>query len=293
MRPQLSLIIPFYGTADKKMLERCLASIYCQDLKTEDYEIILADDQGKGLGGARNNGIRKAQGEYILFIDADDYLFPNALSRCISLLTHRPDMLSFGYQKVSHSNESPRKNKYEQYKMYPSGAAFMNEHNFMGTAWRHLFLREWLLKYQLTFSENTFHEDEAFMAKAYFHAQTTIITDWLVYAYYQCPQSILHRQDNICRIKRIQDFRLILTSLQTYLKEHAEASQLQKQALQRRIHFLTIDYIIQLKRNHCSLSTYYQVINELKKNGLLPLPLKKYSWKYSIARVIINLFASL
>ena len=87
MRPQLSLIIPFYGTADKKMLERCLASIYCQDLKTEDYEIILADDQGKGLGGARNNGIRKAQGEYILFIDADDYLFPNALSRCCLLYT--------------------------------------------------------------------------------------------------------------------------------------------------------------------------------------------------------------
>ncbi|WP_455584112.1 glycosyltransferase family 2 protein [Bacteroides sp.] len=293
MKPQLSIVIPFYGTADKNMLERCLASIHHQRLDAENYEVIIADDEGKGLGGARNRGMQKAQGEYLLFIDADDYLFPDTLLQCISLLTsHHPDMLSFGYQQVSSSGEIPKNKQELKYEIYPSGAAFMNEHNFMGTAWRHFFLREWLLNHQLTFSENTFHEDEAFIAKAYFHARTTVITNLTVYAYYQCPHSILHKQDDICRAKRIHDFRQILTSLQEFLKENPKASQLQQQALQRRIHFLTIDYIIQLIRNHRLLSTYSQVVIELKENEFLPLPRKRYSWKYSIARTIINLFAN-
>lgn len=58
------------------MLERCIASIRNQGMETEDYEILIEDDNGKGLGGARNIGIGKARGEYLLFIDADDYLFP-------------------------------------------------------------------------------------------------------------------------------------------------------------------------------------------------------------------------
>lgn len=292
MKTKLSIIIPFYGTADQNMLERCLLSIHTQDLDSKYYEVIIADDNGKGLGGARNNGMSKAHGQYLLFIDADDYLFPNVLSDCLSILTQQqPDMLSFGYQKVSHSNETPKNKKNEKYKIYPSGAAFMNENNFMGTAWRHFFQREWILNYQLAFSENAYHEDEAFVAKAYFYAKKTIVTNRLVYAYYQCPHSILHKQDKISRIKRIQDFRNILNSLQEFHKENINTSQLQQKALLRRIHFLTIDYIIQLIHNHYPLSAYSRVIAELKENKFLPLPSKKYSWKYTLAKTIINLFA--
>ena len=134
MKPLLSIIIPFYGTADKKMLERCIASIRNQGMETEDYEILIEDDNGKGLGGARNIGIGKARGEYLLFIDADDYLFPGMLAQCMVLLTQHPDMISFGFQQVSHSNETVRSKEEATSKTYPTGAAFMNEHNFMGTA---------------------------------------------------------------------------------------------------------------------------------------------------------------
>lgn len=153
------------------MLERCIASIRNQGMETEDYEILIEDDNGKGLGGARNIGIGKARGEYLLFIDADDYLFPGMLAQCMVLLTQHPDMISFGFQQVSHSNETVRSKEEATSKTYPTGAAFMNEHNFMGTAWRHLFLKEWLLKHRLVFPENAYHEDEAFVAKAYFHAR--------------------------------------------------------------------------------------------------------------------------
>lgn len=294
MELKLSIIIPFYGSADQNMLNRCLASVHNQGMDIRNYEVIVADDGGKGLGGARNIGIRKAQGKYLLFIDADDYLFPNTLSQCIKLLTsYNPDMLSFGHQQVSQSNEHPKNIQNTKYEIYSSGATYMNKHNFMGSAWRHLFLKEWLLNNKLTFTENVYHEDEAFIAKAYFHAGITIVTNLVVYAYYQHSNSILHKQNHSYCLKRIHDFELILISLREYLNNSPTSSLLQQDALQRRIHFLTIDYIIQLYRNHCTYTTIRCNIKKLIQLQYLPLPAKKYSWKYSVTRIIINLFSRL
>lgn len=53
MSPFISIVIPFYGTADPVLLQRCLYSIRQQWMEEGSYEIIVADDNGKGLGGAR------------------------------------------------------------------------------------------------------------------------------------------------------------------------------------------------------------------------------------------------
>ncbi|MFR9263683.1 MAG: glycosyltransferase family 2 protein [Bacteroides cellulosilyticus] len=60
MTPFISIIIPFYGTADPVLLQRCITSIREQGMEEGSYEIIVADDNGKGLGGARNRGIGRA-----------------------------------------------------------------------------------------------------------------------------------------------------------------------------------------------------------------------------------------
>lgn len=102
MNPQLSIIIPFYGKADKTLLQYCIDSINNQAIPLEKYELIIADGNGKnlGAGAARNNGILQANGEYILFVDADDYLFPNSLLHCLDFLEkEHPDVLSFKFQK--------------------------------------------------------------------------------------------------------------------------------------------------------------------------------------------------
>ena len=60
MNPMLSIIIPFYGNANQRLLNRCIHSIQNQNLPQDSYEIIVADDNGKEVGGARNNGDRKS-----------------------------------------------------------------------------------------------------------------------------------------------------------------------------------------------------------------------------------------
>ena len=86
MNVKLSFIIPFYGNANKELLNRCIKSIKNQGIKDSDYEIIIANDNGRGLGGARNIGLSQAIGKYIIFIDADDYIFQDSLLKCLALI---------------------------------------------------------------------------------------------------------------------------------------------------------------------------------------------------------------
>lgn len=102
---KLSVIVPVYNVA--QYLRHCLQSLTEQDI--EDYEVLIVDDgsydnsrgiciewcaehpdfrlivheTNKGLSEARNTGIREAEGEFIAFVDSDDFLAPGTLGRCI------------------------------------------------------------------------------------------------------------------------------------------------------------------------------------------------------------------
>ena len=102
-KPKISIIIPCYNV--EKYLDRCIRSVVNQDLK--DIEIILIDDKSpdsvpyicdcwskkdkrikvihkeknEGLGYARNSGLKIATGEYVAFVDSDDYIALNMYSK--------------------------------------------------------------------------------------------------------------------------------------------------------------------------------------------------------------------
>ena len=106
----ISIIIPIYNV--ELYVRQCLESVMAQDIVEVDIECILVDDCGQdksmeivrqmvenyegpirfhilhhehncGLSAARNTGLDAATGDYILFVDSDDYLLPGALSRLL------------------------------------------------------------------------------------------------------------------------------------------------------------------------------------------------------------------
>lgn len=100
IRPKVSIVVPIYNV--EKYLHRCVNSLIRQTLK--DIEIILVDDgspdncpkicdeyknkdirvkvihkKNAGLGLARNSGLDEAKGEYVVFVDSDDFIEESAL----------------------------------------------------------------------------------------------------------------------------------------------------------------------------------------------------------------------
>ena len=109
--PKFSIIIPVYNV--EKYLKKCLESVYNQTYK--NYEVIVVNDgtkdnsmdivknypakvinqKNQGLSVARNNGVEKASGEYILFLDSDDYIEKGLLKEINKSLNNNPDIVRF------------------------------------------------------------------------------------------------------------------------------------------------------------------------------------------------------
>ena len=125
---KLSIVIPMYGV--EKYIEKCLMSCINQDVNLgQDYEIIcinagskdksaeiakqiavdyegvqVIDQENGGLSVARNNGLRMAKGDYVWFVDSDDWIEENCISSIIKALSSFPDMLTIQCNLVSEDS---------------------------------------------------------------------------------------------------------------------------------------------------------------------------------------------
>lgn len=126
---KLSIIVPIYGV--EQYLRKCVDSLLTQDILSSEYEIILVDDgsldkcpqicdsyaaahenirvvhrENGGLSAARNSGIEVAQGEYLMFVDSDDYLQKNVLGALIEQMeSQHLDVLRYNYQNVRENGD--------------------------------------------------------------------------------------------------------------------------------------------------------------------------------------------
>ena len=116
---KFSIIIANYNKG--KYIAKCLDSIFSQDIKKEKYEVIIVDDGStdesvdiinsydiklfntcrKGAGGARNLGIEKSSGEYIVFVDSDDYLTQSNVLSKLDKMINNQDIIFFNFTKDS------------------------------------------------------------------------------------------------------------------------------------------------------------------------------------------------
>lgn len=216
--PLLTLIVPVYNIA--RELPRCLCSIEKND-GSERTEIIFVDDgssdtsmsilrnwvskqpgrrcrilyqQNSGLSLARNKGLEHACGEYIWFIDGDDWISSNALSVIFSILDQqRVDILKFQRilsfpdgvrQRVQtvKAREISRDKKYH-FKWY-------FESKIKSTVWDGVYRRE--IIGDIRFEPKKLHEDHFFTPRILARAKTLLVIEDCLYFYRQSrPGSIM------------------------------------------------------------------------------------------------------
>ena len=155
----VSVIVPFYKA--EEWWPECLHSIRSQDY--EDVELIIEyDDEGTGAAAARNRGLDKATGKYVMFVDADDYLEPGAITRLVEAI-EGVDMVAGSFRKfgnfemvVSHPTAMLSMWEVAMYAM--SNLKDPRKHQMLSGCWAKLYRRDLIGR----FPKLTTAEDMAF-----------------------------------------------------------------------------------------------------------------------------------
>ncbi len=187
---KISFILPCYNV--EKYIADCLDSLYNQDIPEEEYEVICVNDcspdnlrdivikyqqihpnlilidheVNKRQGGARNTGLNVAKGEYIWFVDPDDYIKPNVIKHLFDLCKkNNLDILQFNYDRVSFSGEFQNKKEIVKKSSVLNGIEFtktlgndfLNQYDL--SVWSRIIKTVFLRNNDIQFIENTIFED--------------------------------------------------------------------------------------------------------------------------------------
>jgi glycosyltransferase involved in cell wall biosynthesis len=207
---KISLIIPVYNV--EQYLERCLTSCVSQDISLDEYEIIIINDGSKdnslsiaerfekeyknitvysqknqGLSAARNKGLSLAKGEYVWFIDSDDWIEPNCLENLLSQLNDM-DVAAMGYIKAYNNSSKNVIVDYSNKNIYSSRSLLMS--HYYTQAQMYIYRREFLIDNSLKFYKGIMHEDNEFTPRMLYLATNLVIVDKPIYYFYKRPGSI-------------------------------------------------------------------------------------------------------
>lgn len=203
----LSIIIPVYKV--EKYITACLMSILPQ-IRREDVELIIIDDgtpdksakiaeelikgydnayiyhqSNEGLSCARNNGLRKATGNYIWFIDSDDSITDNSIDGIIETLKREsPDLLQLSYQKTFEDGREPI-SCVSQWEGNWSGLEIIERGHLAAPAQFTIYNRKFLLNNSLHFVPGLLHEDSEFKPRATYLAKKISFYPHISYNYLQ------------------------------------------------------------------------------------------------------------
>lgn len=246
---KVSIIIPCYNV-EHKLMQRCLSSITNQTYT--DYEVIIVDDgselayrevlngienqykklkiyhqNNKGVSAARNNGVKYAQGEYIVFVDADDYLVPDYLSEAISIAEDNNADLVIGLNMTTYSDEIEERDYFfgttisiyeneetEQInKLMLGRVRYYSKEAYLGQGpWNRMVTRE--LACNTLFDEKLpIGEDIVWNLQILQKAKKACLVDHVWYIYYMNPISSSRKY----RVNAIEESRLSLNEIKEYM----------------------------------------------------------------------------
>lgn len=213
----ISVIVPVYKV--EKFLKRCVDSIVNQTYK--NLEIILVDDgspdncpkmcdefakndkrirvihkKNGGLSDARNAGIENCKGNYVFFIDSDDYLELNAIEILYNNLVETGSQISIGKYAYVYDDDEGVKVSGNQTRVFTPNEIMLkytdSECVYFVIACSKLIKRETLG--DIRFPVGKYHEDEFVTYKIICNAKRIVITEDTLYRYYQNSNSIMHNR---------------------------------------------------------------------------------------------------
>ena len=238
MQPKISVIIPIYNV--EKYVRQCLESVVHQTIDhsfveciivndctpdksmtivreiVDDYRkggglmsiTILDHDMNRGLSASRNTGMRHANGEFVVFVDSDDYLFPGSLKTLLDYHLNMPeaDLIIGNYYDELRAANCYNIDKVRE--IYNMAVLFFGNSKKI-TAWNSLIRRSLLTENCIEFVEGIFFEDNVFNYQLFPLVKTAVIIPEVTYFYRKNVNGIMLAVRNEKADKTVRDYLFI------------------------------------------------------------------------------------
>lgn len=245
----LSIIIPIYKV--EKYICYTLDSIYNQNANEKSFEVICVNDgtpdnsmniveefkilynnlhiinqKNEGLSCARNAGLKIAKGDYIWFVDSDDTLEAQSISKVIHYIQSDPktEIWGFNIVRVQEDNKKGKIEhiilKHKNFNLYdiPLQREKIVHKTHIAPVQRFIFKHSFLTKNGITFYPKIYHEDIEFMSRAFFLTKQIKFINYTPYRYLVRNTGSIMSSVNM---KSVRDKMTIALELNKYKKEYA------------------------------------------------------------------------
>ena len=242
---KLSIVIPVYNT--EPYLEACLASCLKQDVDLSDYELVIVNDGTKdnamviaerfaqeypnitiisqenaGLSAARNAGLAVSKGDYVWFVDSDDYIDKKALQLIFNKIEDKSDIICL---QAKRSDTDVLRNVFSD---NVSNGHDVLLHDF--SDWDRcvpyfVFNRQFLDNHGLRFFVGIFHEDDEFTPRALYFAEKVSVVDKPLYYYLVKTENTITKSSNP---KKSYDNITVAESLSDFKEKHVKAEDIKQ-----------------------------------------------------------------
>ena len=311
---RLSVIIPFYNV--EEYLEKCIISVENQDIAKEDYEVLLINDgstdksyeiacrlkdtfsnvivltqENKGQGAARNVGLEEAKGNYVLFVDSDDYMLPNVFCKMLDIVeSHELDIL------IMQSKSMKKDGRFRQIYSapFPKGSVLNGQQVLVkgyrpASVWAKLYRRELISGAIGGFKEGIIHEDVDFNMKLFSYAQRVMFIDLCCYIYYWNSMSTdkLMNYNKIIK-SLLSDVTIARDFMEFSLEKHLEVPLPVLFKKHANSIIVSTCYSLISRYKHLPFSDKMYLVDMMKEYKLLPIKGETNSKKSDGFKKIIN-----
>lgn len=318
---RLSIIVPMYNAAN--YIRECLDSLLDQGFRNDEYEILIINDgsrdnglaiaedyaahynniriynqQNRGQSIARNIGIDMALGDYICFVDADDFLVRNRLALLTDIAEkNKVEILTYGILGGTYSliNEKLKTLEFHIPSLLEvqNGIEYIANHNYNNGAWYYLINRLYLKNIGLTFVPGRKCEDGMFTMSLFLTCNRILHVDLEVYCYVIRENSTVTSNNSKHLMQMIDDFQFAINYLSHVIecKKSTMSQDCLQRCLCRRDSYIFFLFVRMLKAKVPS-SLLKNVIFMLKKQGLYPIASINVDYpskKITILRKIFNI----
>lgn len=279
-----SFIVPVYNT--EKFLKKCLDSLVNQTYKNFEIivvndgstdkssniiskyqkkykNIIVIDKENEGLSMARNRGVQKSSGKYIIFVDSDDYV-SNKLLEEVDKKIDDSDILRF--QIATEDEEYTKINEYheEGFESMCGYDAFkyLSSYHFVEPAWCYVIRRDYYIENKFSFKKDVYHEDFGLIPHVIYKARKVKSIDFIGYYYIQRNGSIMNNNDYKKTVKKAFDMLEQYKTMRLFAKNINRKNNLDDYFLS----YISNSVIVKARELKKDEKKVY--INELKKSNV-------------------------